>query len=69
LLAYFGISGVIALSADAGAGSVQFTNDFDKSNMKDTVPGEMMAELIGRNISAKTFFIASGSALLNKGKP
>lgn len=68
LLAYFGISGVIALSADAWAGEAQFTNVFDKGKMKDTVPGAMMAELIGRNISVETFFIAGGTAPLSKGK-
>lgn len=56
------------LSTPAFAGDAQSINVFDKSKMKETVPGAMMAELIGRNISIETFYIAGGTAPLSKGK-
>lgn len=63
-----GIAATAIFSAHAMAGDAQFINVFDKSKMKDSVPGAMMAELVGRNISVETFFIAGGTAPLSKGK-
>jgi len=63
-----GIAATAIFSAHAMAGEAQFINVFDKSKMKETVPGAMMAELVGRNISVETFFIKGGSAPLSKGK-
>lgn len=57
-----------AFSMVAFAGEAQFVNVFDKSKMKATVPGAMMGELIGRNISIETFYAGGASAPLSAGK-
>jgi quercetin dioxygenase-like cupin family protein len=57
-----------AFSMPAFAGEAQFVNVFDKSKMKATVPGAMMGELIGRNISIETFYAGGASAPLSAGK-
>lgn len=70
-LSYVGcgtLSMVAALPILAFAGDAQFVNVFDKSKMKATVPGAMMGELIGRNISIETFYAGGASAPLSAGK-